>query len=157
VNLFVANLLLALVWGAMTGSFTLTNLLFGFVLGYLVLLAAGRILGPSRYHSRILKVFAFLGFYLVEVIMANLRVAYDVVTPAFRTRPGIIAVPLEAKTDLEITLLANLVTMTPGTLSIDVSADRKTLYVHAMFVDDPDVFRDELKRGLERRVLEILR
>jgi multicomponent Na+:H+ antiporter subunit E len=157
VNLFVANMLLALTWGAMTGSFTLTNLLFGFFLGYIVLLAASRVVGPSRYHGRIIRVVGFLGFYLVEVVKANLRVAYDVVTPAFRTRPGIIAIPLEAKTDLEITLLANLVTMTPGTLSIDVSADRKVLYVHAMFVDDPDAFREELKQGLERRVLEILR
>jgi multicomponent Na+:H+ antiporter subunit E len=157
VNLFLANLLLALAWGAMTGSFTLTNLLFGFALGYLILLATNRILGPSRYHGKLVRVLAFIGFYIVEVIKANLRVAYDVVTPTFHTRPGIIAVPLDAKTDLEITLLANLVTMTPGTLSIDVSADRKVLYVHAMFVDDPDVVRDELKRGLERRVLEILR
>ncbi len=59
--------------------------------------------------------------------------------------------------DVEITLLANLVTLTPGTLSLDVSEDRSTLFVHAMFVDDPDVLRREIKHGFERRVLELLR
>jgi multicomponent Na+:H+ antiporter subunit E len=72
-------------------------------------------------------------------------------------RPGIIAVPLDAKTDLEITLFANLITMTPGSLSIDTSDDKKVLYVHAMYMDDPQKYKEELKTGLERKLLEILR
>ena len=74
-----------------------------------------------------------------------------------RSRPGIIAVPIEARTDLEITTLANLVSLTPGTLSLDVSGDRRTLYVHAMFVDDPESIHRDIKNGMERRVLEALR
>ena len=69
---------------------------------------------------------------------ANIRVAVDVATPASRANPGIVAVPLEARTDAEITLLSNLITMTPGSLSIDVSDDRSVIYVHSMFVDDPE-------------------
>jgi multicomponent Na+:H+ antiporter subunit E len=72
-------------------------------------------------------------------------------------RPGVIAIPLAAKTDLEITLLANLVSLTPGTLSLDVSDDKSVLYIHAMFVDDPDELRHEIKAGFERRVIEVLR
>jgi multicomponent Na+:H+ antiporter subunit E len=71
--------------------------------------------------------------------------------------PGVVAIPIRAKTDLEITLLANLISMTPGTLSLDVSEDRKTLYVHAMYVKDPQDLRDDITNNLERRVLEILR
>ena len=63
---------------------------------------------------------------------------------------------VEAKSDGEILLVANLISLTPGSLSLDVSPDRKTLYVHAMFVDDPDAVRQELKHGLERRVMEAL-
>ena len=89
--------------------------------------------------------------------LANLRVAFDVVTPTSYARPGIVAVPLDARTDVEITLLSNLITMTPGSLAIDVSDDRTVIYVHAMFVDDPDELRREIKEDLERRVLELLR
>jgi multicomponent Na+:H+ antiporter subunit E len=65
--------------------------------------------------------------------------------------------PLDARTDEEITMLANLVTLTPGTVCLDVSEDRRTMFIHAMFVNDPDELRNEIKQGLERRVLELLR
>ena len=55
------------------------------------------------------------------------------------------------------TFLANSITLTPGTLGLDVSEDRKTLYVHSMWVDDPDEVRREIKQGFERRVLELMR
>lgn len=99
----------------------------------------------------------FLGFYLKELVFANLRVAHDALTPTHHMRPGIVAIPLDARTDLEILLLANLISMTPGSLSIDVATDRSVLYVHALYVDDPDAFRSEIKATLERRVLELLR
>jgi multicomponent Na+:H+ antiporter subunit E len=157
VNLFLVNLLLALVWGAMTGVFTVPNLLLGYAFGFIVLLSLRRIIPPSPYFTRIPTLLGFLGYYLVDLVRANLRVAYDVVTPPFHMQPSIIAVPLDARTDLEITLLSNLVTMTPGTLTVDISEDRRTLYIHAMFAADPDEVRREIKDGLERRVLELLR
>ncbi len=66
------------------------------------------------------------------------------------------AVPLDARTDGQIAVLSNLISLTPGTLSLDVSPDRRTLYVHAMSVSSPDVLRREIKEGFERRVLEAL-
>jgi len=61
------------------------------------------------------------------------------------------------KSDIEITLFANLVTLTPGTLSLDVSPDRGTLFVHALYVKDAEQFRRELKNGLEKRLIEVMR
>jgi multicomponent Na+:H+ antiporter subunit E len=153
------NLVLALTWAVATGQFTLANLVVGLALGYLVLLFAQRALGPSPYFAKVPQAVGFAFFYLWQLILANLRVAYDVVTPTHYMRPGVVAVPLEAKTDAEITLLANLITLTPGTLSLDVSADRRVLYVHAMYLDndDPELARRQIKEGLERRVLELLR
>ena len=153
----LANLLLALVWGALTADFSPGNLFVGFMLAFVALVASQRVTGRSAYGARILRVAAFLLFYLRELVLANVRVAVDVVTPRQRARPGVVAVPLEARTDAEITLLANLITMTPGSLTLDVSEDRRVLYVHAMFIDDPDEFRRTLKENLERRVLEMLR
>lgn len=99
----------------------------------------------------------FLGFYLLDLILSSVRVAYDALTPTHHMRPAVVAIPLEARTDLEILLLANLITMTPGTVSLDVSTDRRVLYVHAMYVRDPQEVRDSIKGELERRVLELLR
>ena len=99
----------------------------------------------------------FIAFYIKELVLASLRVAYDVLRPAYHIRPAILAIPLDAKTDLEILLLANLINMTPGSLSIDVSSDRRVLYVHAMYVDNPDALRHEIKSSLERRILALLR
>ena len=76
-------------------------------------------------------------------------------TPQQRMRPAIVAIPLDVRRDFEITLLANLITLTPGTLSLDVSSDKRVLYVHSMYVDDIDAFRREIKNGFERRVKEL--
>lgn len=152
------NIFLAMIWAAVTGHFTALNLLTGFVIGYLVLWVVRRVVGPSSsYFLKVRQVAGFAAFYVWELILANLRVAYDVVTPAYHMRPGTIAIPLDARSDVEITLLANLITLTPGTLSLDVSADRRVLYIHAMYIDQVELVRRRIKRGYERRVLELLR
>ena len=154
---FGLNLVLALLWAAVVGSVDAAHLVVGFIFGYGVLWISRPLLGETDYFAKGPKAISFAAFFLWELVLSNLRVAWDVVTPRAYRRPGVVAVPLDATTDLEITLLANLVTLTPGTLSLDVSEDRTTLYVHAMFVDDPDALRRELKDGFERRVLELLR
>jgi multicomponent Na+:H+ antiporter subunit E len=105
----------------------------------------------------VLHLLEFVLFYAREVLLSNLRVAYDAITPDHHARPGIVAIPLRAESDLEILLLANLISMTPGTLSLDVSTDRTTLYVHAMFLDDPEATRREIIEKMEGRVLRLLR
>jgi multicomponent Na+:H+ antiporter subunit E len=157
VAMFAGNLLLALVWVAMSGHFEVVNLLLGFVLGYVVLYLLQRVVGSSAYFRKSWLLLRFVGFYALEVVRTNVRVAVDVVAPTSRARPGVVAVPLDARTDVEITLLANLITMTPGSLSIDVADDRSVIYVHSMFLDDPEALRRTIKDDLERRVLELLR
>ncbi|QDU35975.1 Na(+)/H(+) antiporter subunit E [Maioricimonas rarisocia] len=156
-NRLLFNIVLALVWSLADGQISLANLAVGFLLGYVVLWVAQPVMPPSRYFQRLPTAIRFGGFFLWQLLLSNLRVAYDVITPRLYMRPGVVAVPLDAQSDLEITLLANLITLTPGTLSLDVSEDRRILYVHAMFVDDVEQFRDSIKNGFERRVLELLR
>jgi multicomponent Na+:H+ antiporter subunit E len=156
-SVFLLNLLLALLWAAVVGSVDFAHLLTGFVVGYLVLWIARPVLGPTRYFGKFFAALHFVTFFLYELVLSNLRVAWDVLTPKAYRRPGVVAVPLDAESDAEITLLANLVTLTPGSLSLDVSADRSCLYVHAMFVDEPDELRRDIKDGFEKRVMELLR
>ncbi len=152
------NILLALTWVAMTGELTAENFLIGFVAGVLILFFTRRAVGAPDYVSKVWKILALFVFFLWELIKANLRVAYDVLTPTHLMRPGIISIPLDASTDAEITLLANMITLTPGTLSLDVSADRRVLYIHAMYIDeDVETVRRSIKQGFERRILEVLR
>ena len=154
---FLSNILLTFVWVALTGSFGFLNFLFGFVLGFLILWVITKGDSNAKYFKIIPKIIAFVFFFFYELILANLQVAYDVITPKFYMKPGIVSVPLDAKTDIEITLLANLISLTPGTLSLDVSDDKKVLYVHAMYVSDKEKFIRSIKNGFERRLLEILR
>jgi multicomponent Na+:H+ antiporter subunit E len=156
-NLFLWNILLALAWAALSGEFTLLNLMLGFALGFAVLLFVGPALGSSQYFAKVTRTSSFIGFFMRELVISNLRVAYDVLTPRHHMKPGIVAVPLDVRTDAEIVLLANLITLTPGTLSLDLSDDRTVLYVHTMYLDDPEELRREIKEGFERRVLEVLR
>ena len=97
-------------------------------------------------------------FFLWELIKASFSVAYEVVTPGYNMQPGIIAIPLDTTTDLQITIFTSLVTLTPGTLSLDVSADKSHLFVHAMYIDGGDsaALINELKNGFERRVIRVL-
>ncbi|WP_207493218.1 Na+/H+ antiporter subunit E [Aridibaculum aurantiacum] len=151
------NLLLTLVWMALTGRFVFINFVFGFILSYVILWMSARKSEDKRYFNRVPRIIGFILFFLKELLKANLEVAYDVITPRFFMKPGIVKIPLDAKTDLEITLLANLITLTPGTLSLDVSDDKKVLYVHAMYIKDKEKFITSIKSGFERKLLELLR
>lgn len=155
-KLFVWNIMLALVWVSLTGNFSAAGMLSGFVFGYLVLVFIARLSGETTgYTRKIPMVISFVFFYIWELIKSNVRVAYEVLTPPHSMKPGVIGLPLEAKSDAAITILANLITMTPGTLSLDLSSDRRMLFIHAMYIDDEETLRRDLK-DLERRVIELL-
>ncbi len=158
-NGFLWNILLALAWAMMTAQFTLANLVVGFGIGFLILLFARRMVGLGHYPKKLRQAIELFFFFIWELIKSNLRLAHDVITPSHYMRPAIVAIPLDARSDLEITLLANMISLTPGTLSLDVSADRRVLYIHEMYVSDHDLeaVRRKIKDGFERRILELLR
>jgi multicomponent Na+:H+ antiporter subunit E len=157
VTLFGWNLALALVWAGVLGELSLPNLAAGFAIGFAILALASRSFGTSRYLERSLRLVELVAYFAYQLALSSLRVAADIVTPRLRASPGIVAIPLDARSDGEITLLANLVSLTPGSLSLDVSEDRRTLFVHVMFLDDVESTRRDIKEGFERRVLELLR
>ncbi|WP_111413259.1 Na+/H+ antiporter subunit E [Billgrantia lactosivorans] len=149
------NLLLGVAWVVLTGDFSGRNLLAGLAFGYLVLaLIQPQVPALTGYAQRLPRLIRFVGFFFKELLLANLKVAFDVVTPPWYMRPGVIAMPLKARSEFEIALVANLISLTPGTLSLDVSDDRRVLYIHAMFLDDEAELRRNLAE-LERRALEL--
>jgi multicomponent Na+:H+ antiporter subunit E len=167
---FIWIFVLAFMWAAMTERFTLGNLAIGFVLALIVVAVTGEtavkpdpVRAPKHSsirtppHLKVFKAIKFAIYFVWELLHANARVAHDVLTPTWHMRPGVIAVPLDAVSDAEITWLANLISLTPGTLSLDVSSDRTVLYVYAMFLDDQEDLIRQIKDGLEKPMLEILR
>lgn len=105
---------------------------------------------------RVLKGIELAFYFLYELVISSIRVAREVVTVRTYSRPGILAIPLDVRSDLGITLLANLISLTPGSLSLEVSPDRRILYVHVMFIDDAETERANIKNNFERRVLEVV-
>jgi multicomponent Na+:H+ antiporter subunit E len=156
-NQFLLNILLAIAWLLLSGEVTAENFIEGLIIGYLILWISKSALGGTKYFRKIPKAISFFFYFAKELILANLKVTFDIITPKDYMQPGIVAVPLDAETDMEITLLANLITLTPGSLSLDVSKDKKVLYIHALYIDDAHKFRQEIKNGIERRLLEVLR
>jgi multicomponent Na+:H+ antiporter subunit E len=94
--------------------------------------------------------------FLVELAKATRDTIRAVLGPPGRLRPAILAVPLDLRSPGGITLFANAVTLTPGTTSLDVSDDRRTLYVHCLDAADPEAAILSMKSTLERRALEVL-
>jgi len=156
-NLFLLNIFLALGFSAVLGQLNLSGFITGFVVGYAALWLTKPLYGKTRYFERLAGVLRLIGFFGKELLVSNLRVLWDVLTPRHISRPGIIGLPLDARTDVEIMLVANLISLTPGTLSLDLSEDRRVLYVHVMFLDDIEKAKQQIKQGLERRVLEVIR
>ena len=151
--MLLGSVLLALAWAALQGKITLANLLVGYALGYgiLVLLAKGGVM-PSTFASRTVHAVGLAAFFVWELLLANVRVAIDVLRPRTTIRPAVVAIPLDVTSDGEILMLSMLINTTPGSVTIDLSDDRRTLYVHVMHMTDAETTRHEIKEGFERRV-----
>jgi multicomponent Na+:H+ antiporter subunit E len=163
------NLLLALAWVAVNGAYGLADWIVGLLFGFLVIWLSWRVFFDEpfsfrayfRFNSRnpLLMLWRWLGFFwfgFVEVVKSNIAVTRAVLAPKLDLDPGIVAIPLDLKSDAGITTLANLITLTPGTVTLDVSSDRKTLYIHAFSVGDVEALRRDTKAAFERRVQELL-
>jgi len=153
----VVLLFFTLTWAAVTGSFTPLNLGFGLVLSGIALFLIRENVQPSRIAVRPLKVISLTLLFFKELALSAFKVAVLVTRPKMDLKPGILAFPLRVTRDFEITLLANLITLTPGTLSVDVSEDRRFLYVHALDCADPQATIRDIADGFEAKILEAFR
>lgn len=156
-NGLLLNIILASAWIFLTGDLQFQNFIEGFIIGFVIIFISKNVTSTTSYLQKIPKIIGFILYFIYELIVANIKVTIDILTPRHRMTPAIIAVPLTIDKNFEITLLANLITLTPGTLSLDLSSDRKILYIHSMYVDDPDKFRDEIKNGFEKKIMGITR
>jgi multicomponent Na+:H+ antiporter subunit E len=105
---------------------------------------------------RLFRLIEFLIFYLKEIVISNLRIAHDVLTPRHRMKPGVLPVDVSELGERQLAAMANLITMTPGTLGVYVSKDRKYLYIHAMYMDkDAETMGADLAREYGERIKRV--
>jgi multicomponent Na+:H+ antiporter subunit E len=153
--IFLLNVLLALLWPALQQRLTAGEVLIGFLVGFLVLAAVNH-----DYGRRLLAIVGFILFLLWSILVSSVQVARYILSRRLLLDQGIIAVPLTVEGPLEVALLATAITLTPGTLSVDVGVDaqgRRVLFVHDLVVHDPDAVRKSIKDDFEARILRITR
>lgn len=147
---------LSLIWCGFSNNFGLLNIVLAFLLS---LLCCFLLRGEKDSHGRLMigPLFLLLGFILIELFKSSLAVAWEVITPKPRSTPKIIDVPLACRNDVECTLLANLTSLVPGTLSIDLSEDKTHLFIHVMFAKNPQKVICYIKEKLEPKILKVFK
>ncbi|USD62385.1 Na+/H+ antiporter subunit E [Vibrio sp. SCSIO 43140] len=154
---FLLNLFLAFAWMLINGSYSSGNFVVGFIVGFFALRLSQPFGLKTSYFKRFRAALSLFVYFIYEMIVSVARVMWDVITPTHLSDPDIVYVPLDATSDVEITLLANMVSLTPGSLCLDVTKDKKHLVVHAMFAPKHEEVIQSIKQGMERRILEVTR
>ncbi|CQR47931.1 Na(+)/H(+) antiporter subunit E [Paraliobacillus sp. PM-2] len=149
------NLSLALIWMLLSSDFSFSTFFVGYVIGLAFLYLFRSFLHFNLYFTKIIAFAKLVLVFIKEMILANINVAKIVLSPKIKAKPGIIAYPTELSSDLEVTLLASLITLTPGTLVMSFSDDQKTLYVHTLDIDSKEEVIRSIKLTFEKGIMEV--
>lgn len=164
VMLIASNVLLSLagepghlMWAALQGKINAANLVIGFLVSAaLIYLFRRMFFRPLYFRKGVLGLTLALVF-IKELIKSNIAVLRVVLNPWLRVRSGVVAVPTELTNDVALTVLANMITLTPGTLTLDISPDRRYLYVHTLNLDDVEEVKQEIRQAFEVYLRELSR
>ena len=153
---FLLNIMLAVLWMCMWGLFDIWSLIAGLLIGYFLLGVISRTLEPGKgYGTKGWHLLSFSMYFLRILIKANLQVASEIITPGLKMTPRFVRYPVAGMTDLQITSLANAITLTPGTLTVDVINDQSELLVHCMYAKDRNAAIAELDELKNRMLKEV--
>ncbi|WP_417728623.1 Na+/H+ antiporter subunit E [Roseovarius sp.] len=150
------TLTLIVVWQMLVNKLTFGNLVLGAILGLIIPVITSPYWPNRPRLSSLPRIVEFVLVVLWDICVANVQVAMIILFKTnANTKPAWITIPLELRTPEAITVLAGTITMTPGTISSDLSADGRSLLVHCLDAPDPDAVRDDIKARYERRLMEI--
>ncbi len=136
---FLLNLVLALTWCLLMASFDPWNFVAGLLVGSLVVSVYSNATGQGGYYLRIWRIISFTCYFFKILIKSNLQIAWEIITPGWGCTPRVIRYPVGELTDVQRVTLANCITLTPGTLVMDISPDKQYLYIHSMYGKHRDV------------------
>ncbi len=148
--------LLTVVWTLLQNEVSPGMVVFGLILGIIIPRSTSIWWPDTPKGFRLGKMIAYSIMVIWDILVANVQVAWIVLTvPNAKLRPAWIVIPLELRQPEAITVLAGTITLTPGTVSADLSDEGHSLLVHVLHTDDPDAVREEIKTRYERRLKEI--
>jgi multicomponent Na+:H+ antiporter subunit E len=151
------NTWLAVLWCLLWEQFTLPFFIAGFVIGAATLFAVRNLIQLVDVSYKPLVIARLTCVFVYELVVANVQVAWLIVRPRVRLKPAMIRLPIELKSDVLITALANMISLTPGTLTVDVAEDRQSLLIHCLNTDDAEKVKRDIKLKFERWLLELER
>jgi multicomponent Na+:H+ antiporter subunit E len=156
--LFVINLMLAFLWMLWLKDFGPWHFISGFIVGFLALLVFKPLFKLNSYYRRCFYFGAYIVLFIKEVTLSTWTIARAVMfLPVEKMNPNILTMDISQLSDLEVLILTNSITLTPGTTSVDVSADRKVLYIHAFDDTDPEQVRKDIQEKLLKPILRFTR
>lgn len=151
----ILNFILAFIWIFLSGSYTLNNLLLGFILGLGLVYLFSRILPGRFYLIKVYKILKLAVVFFVELLKANIDVLKIVLQPKLKNEPGFFVYHTDLKIDWQIVLLSNLITLTPGTVVLGISDDRRKIYIHSIDFSTKEEEIEGIKSSLEKVVREV--
>ncbi|MCW1927630.1 Na+/H+ antiporter subunit E [Bhargavaea beijingensis] len=149
------NFILAFTWMFILNSFSASTFIIGWLLGLLLILMMRRFFPGPIYVKRIWAILKLVLLFFKELWMANIQVFMLVIKPKLDIQPAIFRYPTKLKSDWEITLLSALITLTPGTIVMNVSEDKKMLYIHTLHIDDVDEAVKSIRDSFEKAIMEV--
>ncbi|MGD6817378.1 Na+/H+ antiporter subunit E [Metabacillus sp. 84] len=151
------NFFIAFIWMFLQNTYTFGTFAVGFLFGLLMIFGMRRFFTTRFYFWNVLAVFTLFAIFIKELVLSNLSVLKIILTPTLKLTPGIFAYETDLKKDWEITVLSNLITLTPGTLVVEVSEDNKILYIHAMDINSAEEARKDIRDSFEKAIKEVSR
>lgn len=153
----VINIIVAIMWMFLSESYEFSTFFVGYLLGIGLLFILQRFIPDSFYMRRVWKFVKLILLFVRELVLSNIDIVKLVYKPKLDIQPGIFTLPIDVRSNFEITLLANLITLTPGTLSIAVSDDHTKIYIHAMDIPDVEQSIADIKDTFEKAIMEVTR
>jgi multicomponent Na+:H+ antiporter subunit E len=151
----ILNMILALTWMFLSTSATGSSFVIGYLLGAIILYLFRRFFDTPFYLRKVVSVVKLILIFSRELIIANLDVFKTILRPKLELTPGIFTYETSLKKDWEITLLSIMITLTPGTLVMDISPDNKTLYIHALNIREINEMIDGIRNSFEQVIKEV--
>ncbi|MBM5696060.1 Na+/H+ antiporter subunit E [Listeria seeligeri] len=151
----ILNIILACLWMFLESSFSFATFIIGFIIGIFLLLFMRRFLGSRFYIFRLFALVKLVFRFLHDLIVSTIHVSRIVLKKDMNIRPGIFRYDTTLETDWEVTMLALLITLTPGTLSIDISDDYKSIYVHSLHVPNIEEEIATIRKSYEGAIMEV--
>ncbi|WP_437603144.1 Na+/H+ antiporter subunit E [Sorangium sp. So ce590] len=145
-NHLALNLLLAIVWVLLQVEFSLRRLIVGFLVGFGAIALTERALGRSRYARAAAGVLALAWSFVRELVLSSLALARDILRPRPVFHPAFVRLDVRDLSPVQTILLACLVSLTPGTLTVDVGLEEQALYIHSLYARDPAELGSRLRQ-----------